>query len=86
VDGETVSKIVIDIASLQSEARAKVSFAYDKVKKDFATKAEYRRARHQYEAKAYAQLRKEFGEKVVAIVKEMNAAIPAEVRETLAKN
>lgn len=80
---ETVNEILNKIATLQEETRAKVSFSFDKTEKDFETPAEYHKARTAYNKKAFEKLRKEFGEKAMAIVKEMNAAVPADVRKCM---
>ncbi len=85
VDRATVDSIVCDIAELQSEALSNATFAYDKVSKDFANRAEYNKARHQYNVKAYAKLREDFNTKALAIVKAMNAAVPADARELVNK-
>jgi len=83
VDREKVSNIINEIASLQEDSLAKASFSFDKVVRDYDTRSDYRTARRIYNAKAFAQLRKEFGERAMAIVKLMNEAVPADVRKML---
>ncbi len=84
VDRETVNKILCEIALLQVNACDRVSVSFDKVKHDFAKDSNaYKKARREYYKKAYASLRKDFGEKVLEIVKAMNEAIPAEERKKL---
>jgi len=83
VDTKRVNEIINEIAALQEDARAKISFSFDKTPKDFDTPTAYRIARRRYNAKAFAQLRKEFGERAMAIVKQMNETIPADVRKLL---
>lgn len=85
VDRAEVNKIINEIATLQEESRAKVTFSFDKAVRDFESKAAYNKARSAYNKAAFAQLRKEFAEKANAIVKEMNAAIPADVRKSVAE-
>lgn len=88
VDGfnrEAANKIVNEIAALQSETVAKISFAFDKAPRDFENRAEYNKARHAYNRAAFASLRSDFGKHVNEIVKEMNQAMPAEAREALKK-
>lgn len=83
VNREKVDEIINEIASLQENTRAKATFAFDKTEKDFETKAAYRAARRRYNATAYAKLRKDFGEQAMSIVKQMNEAIPADIRKKL---
>lgn len=85
VDYDSVCKVITEIASLQQESLAHTSFAYDKVAKDFATRAEYNRARSKYTATAFNKLREDFTKRATEIVKEMNAVIPADVREAVTK-
>ncbi len=84
VDREKVHEIVRQIAALQEGARTKCTFWFDKTPRDFAENlSEYKKARRQYFKAAYKQLRQEFGQKAVAIVKEMNSLIPAEARKAI---
>lgn len=85
VDYNQACQIVGQIAALQTDSLAKVSFSFDKAVKDFDNKAAYNRARAQYEAKAFAKLNAEFSEKVLEIVKAMNAIVPPKVRESISK-
>ena len=85
IERSTVEKIVSDIAELQTETLANVSFSFDKVAKDFENRAEYNKARAQYNAKAFAKLRKNFSDKILVVIKDMNAAVPAEARELVNK-
>lgn len=83
IDRKTVHDIINDIAVLQSASLAKVSVAFDKKERDFADPAQYRKARSEYYAKAYGSLVCDFDDAVLEIVKKMNAALPAEVREAI---
>ena len=85
IDRATVDKIVCDVAELQAETIAHASFSFDKTAKDFTDRKAYNTARAKYNAQAFAKLRKEFSEKAEAIIKEMNAAVPASGRELLKK-
>lgn len=85
INREAVRDIVRDIAVLQEDARAKVSFAFDKAPRDFDNAAAYRKARRAYFKAAFARLRDQFGESVLAIVKKMNAVVPAETRKLLSQ-
>lgn len=80
VDCEAMKNIIGEIADLQISALDTVSFSYDKVRSDFESGREYAKARSAYFRKAYGSLREKFYDKVQAIVKKMNAALPAEVK------
>lgn len=80
-DKDAVTKIINDIAHLQESAVSAVSFSFDKTPRDFADGAAYRKALHAYNKQAYAKLAEEFHKGVEAIVKEMNQAMPEEVRQ-----
>ncbi|MDE6301247.1 MAG: hypothetical protein K2M19_05985 [Muribaculaceae bacterium] len=85
VNYDTVCKVVTDIASLQQETLAHVTFSFDKVAKDFANRAEYNRARNKYTSAAFRKLNEDFTKKATEIVKAMNLAIPADVRKAVTK-
>lgn len=70
---QKLSQIIVDVANLQEDTITKVSFSFDKTKKDFATKNEYKEARRKYFRLAYNTLRKQFYDNLGEIVKEMNA-------------
>lgn len=78
-----VDSILTEIAALQDEAIGKVSFAFDKVVKDFPSAQAYNKARATYNAEAFATLRKEFSEKAALIVKKMNEVVPADIRKAV---
>ena len=82
IERKAVHEVLIDAAALQNASLTKVSVSFDKRPSDFATKAEYNKARHTYFAEAYNRLLDEFDAGVCAIVKKMNAALPEEVRST----
>lgn len=81
VDAETMYGIIGKIAALQDNALSHASFAFDKVPGDYESKREYHNARAAYFNKAYTSFRKKFSGHVDDIVKEMNAALPTEVKE-----
>lgn len=83
IERKTVYDIISKIAALQNDTIKKVSLSFDKAPRDFANKSEYNKARRTYFATAYTKLLSYFDGAVADIVKEMNAALPAEVRETL---
>ena len=80
MDEEKALAVLADIAALKIDSLSKVSFAFDKVRRDFASEHEYHKALHAYKAAAYARLRKEFADKTYEIVKRMNELVPADVR------
>lgn len=81
VDPKAMSEIVGKIASLQGSALSHVSFSFDKTQKNFENRAAYLKARKEYFKKAYASFREKFNEKVVEIVRDMNAALPQSVKD-----
>ena len=76
IDKAAVTKIISDIASLQCDTLANCSFSFDRTPADFETRQAYRKARAEYNHKAYEKIRNDFRDRVVEIVKEMNAALP----------
>ena len=78
-----VHDIINDIARLQAETIAKVGITFDKTPRDFADGAAYRKARRTYFHTAFGKLLEGFDTSVVEIVKKMNAALPAEVRDEI---
>ena len=83
---EKMSKIVNDIAALQTEALQRTSFSFDRTYKDFESKHAYRKARGVYNRKAFNSLKKEFGNAVAIIVKAMNEALPEERKKANVKS
>lgn len=77
-----VREIVNDIAALQVETLAKVGVAFDKTPRSMEP-GQYRKARREYFRKAIRALLDEFNTKVEEIVRKINAALPADVRESL---
>lgn len=76
VDKEAMSEVILKTADLQTTALCRTNIAFDKAPKDFANKADYRRARCKYFRQAFAKLSETFNNQVLAIVKDMNAAMP----------
>lgn len=85
VDAGAMDKIIVKIADLQAQTLSTVSFSFDKKPSDFPTVAEYHKALRQYTHKAYASLNEKFLDKANEIVKEMNAALPQEVKDNNVK-
>lgn len=72
--------IVLEIAKLQIDSLQNCSFAFDKTRKDLGSK-EFNREHRAYYALALGKLRDNFNKQVEAIVKKMNALLPAEQKE-----
>lgn len=85
VDAKAMTDVVAKVADLQISALDHASFSFDKLPHDFATGSEYRKARRAYYKKAYNSLRTKFYDKVNELVKEMNAALPKEVKDNNVK-
>lgn len=81
VEPAKMDAIVQKIADLQSNALASISFAFDRIPSDFSNLMEYNKEKEAYFRKAYAAFREKFSAHVQEIVKEMNAALPDEVKK-----
>lgn len=78
---ETFNQIIYELAGLQENALSLTNFDFPQSPKAFASAREYRKARREYFAAAYGKLKSEFNDHIEAIVKKMNAALPAEQKE-----
>lgn len=85
IDAADVQRIVVATARLQASTLSRMGVAFDRTPRDFETKAAYNAARNVYFREAYTALLDTFDKGVAELVKEMNAAIPADVREVLKK-
>lgn len=81
IDSDAMYKLVNEISALQVAAIDRCTFAYDRKASSFDNRKDYNKARHQHVKGAYAVLLKDFNEKVVEIVKKMNALLPEEQRK-----
>lgn len=79
-DREKAYKIVNDIAALQTDSISKCSFSFDKARKDFENESAYNKAKAAYYRAAFNKLITSFNDRVVEIVKEMNAALPGKTK------
>lgn len=86
VDANAMKEIIGKIADLQVSALGHVSFSFDRLPHDFESGHAYRKARREYFKTAYKSLREKFYDKVNALVKEMNAALPQEVKDNNKKD
>lgn len=82
-DAQKVEELVGRIASLQVNALSHCSFIFDKSKKDFDSPHAYAAARKAYNRKAFNKLGDDTKAEVAAILKEMNALLPQEVRDAV---
>ena len=80
-DRQEVAEIIGEIAHLQEGTLRHATFSFDKSHASFENGAEYNKARTAYYRAAYKKLADEFNEKVGAIVKKMNAAMPQAVKD-----
>lgn len=85
IDKKDVEKIVMDCAVLQTTTISRLGIAFDRSEADFATKGEYTAARRKYFRRAYKALVGQFDKDVAELVKDMNRALPDEVRQSLKK-
>ncbi len=71
----------LSIAELQQNALHRVSVQFPQSPSAFETVKEYHIARRKFYNEAFKSIRNEFNNHVQAIVKEMNALLPAEQKE-----
>lgn len=83
IDRKAVHDVVVDAARLQGKTLRRVNFSYDLAPESFEDYTTYKKARAAYYRKAYATLLNDFNEEIGAIVKQMNAALPDEVRKSI---
>lgn len=80
IDTDKMRDIVCRLALLQENALKNTTFTFDKVPGDFSSRKEYNKAKKEYFKKAYTALREKFDQRIQEIVKDMNAALPQEVK------
>ena len=85
IDTKKIDDVLRNLAELQEETLVKSNFSFDKSEREFETRAAYRKARRDYFATAYDKLNKDFVERAVAIVKELNEAVPTEARKQVSE-
>lgn len=81
IDADKMNDIVYDIATLQTATLKRVTFVYDKSRKDFADCKVYNKTRGKYFVEAYSKLISEFDKNVNEIVSSMNKVLPAAQKE-----
>lgn len=82
IDRKTVYDIVSRLAALQTRTLSRANVAFDRTRRD-SEPGEYSKARSAYYHKAYRHLLDEYYAELDAILKDMNAALPADVRKVL---
>ncbi len=76
VDKDAMTDVIIKTAELQTTALCRTNISFDKTPGDFENKSEYREARSKYYRQAFKKLSESFNNQVMAVVKDMNAAMP----------
>ncbi len=76
IDKDAMTDVIIKTAELQTTALCRTNISFDKTPKDFENKAQYRAARSKYYRQAFGKLSETFNNQILAVVKEMNAAMP----------
>lgn len=72
-DFKRINDLIIEVNTLKIRTLYNVTFAFDKMPKDFDDKKAYRAARRRYFATAYKKLHAEFAEHYQKLVDELNA-------------
>ena len=83
VKKEAIDNIINELAALQEDTVALAAISFDRNEKSFENRAEYRKARHQYFKTAFNKLEKEFLDRAMEIVKQLNDAVPHDVRKVI---
>lgn len=81
IETEKMNGIIYQIAELQQNALHRVSVQFPQSPSAFESVKEYHVARRKFYNEAFKSIRNEFNNHVQAIVKEMNALLPAEQKE-----
>lgn len=81
VDANEMYGIVGKIATLQENALNRISFSFDKTPSVFNNRHDYHKAKKAYFKKAYDSFREKFNNHMQDVVKEMNGALPQEVKD-----
>lgn len=84
LEADAVNTIVCNIAALQSTTISHVGVAFDKVPRDFDNRSLYLKARRAYFRAAFRHLKEEFTANATELLKQMNAAVPADQHKLLA--
>ncbi len=80
VDAAKMDAVIAKLADIQTLALSNIAFSFDAVRSDFANPKDYNKAKSAYFHRAYQSLKQKFHEKVNEVVKDMNQALPEEVK------
>lgn len=69
---QEINQLIVDLAVLQETTIAHTNFAFDKSPRDFASEADYRRAKGKYTREAFRTLHKQFNASLSECVHRMN--------------
>lgn len=83
VNREKVNILINEIAALQEDTIALTSFSFDKAPRDYESLAVYHSERRKYFATAYKKLNKDFIDRALEIVKQLNDVVPENARRTV---
>lgn len=67
-----VNQLIVDIAVLQETTISHANFSYDKSRKEFASLAEYKKAKSKYYHEAYTTLHKQFNTAIADAIHRLN--------------
>ncbi|MCI9284734.1 MAG: hypothetical protein HFJ91_02790 [Muribaculaceae bacterium] len=81
VNPESYNKIIYELADIQESALSLVNVDFPQSPAAFDSRKAYMDARHSYFKQAYRKLKGNFNSRIEDVVKEMNAALPAEQKE-----
>lgn len=81
-DIEQIDSMVMLALDIQFNALSHINVSFDRTPRDFANGKEYRAARHAYYSKVYKAIRSELDTRLNEFVKQLNAMVPAELRES----
>ena len=85
VDENKINAIINEIVALQEDTLALTSFVFDRGRREFANDGEYRAARKNYFSVAFKKLNKDFIERALEIVKQLNEVVPVDARRAVSK-
>lgn len=83
VDAAKIDGIINEIMALQQDTLALTKISFDRSVKSFASKKEYADARRRYFKLAFTKLQKDFLDRSIEITKQLNDAVPEEVRKVI---
>lgn len=80
IDDEKLGSLVLASAKAQAKALKRASLSFDKTPRDFDSMKAYHKARRDYFAKAYTQLRKELIDDAKVIVTDLNGLMSTDAK------